>query len=212
MTQNNLFQEVDEDLDRQKLEALWKKYGFWIITLAIGIVVWTASSTAYRSWRAQRAQQTTSAFLAASSVEASKGIESLQHFAQTHKSASLGALALLRAGALAADRGDKAGAIAIFDKIAADAEADPVFRQLGDLLSAHMQLDTDDAVALAARLQPLTAEGAPWRYSALEQEGYLALRTGDKAKARRLFTELSQDAQAPQGISARAADILRVLD
>ncbi len=212
MTHNNLFQEVEEDLDRQKLEALWKKYGFWVITLAIGIVIWTASATAYRSWRADRAQQTTAAFLDASSAEASKSLEALQKFADAHKGADLGTLALLRAGASSADKGDKAKAIATFDAVAADAKADAVFRQLADLLSVQLQIDTGDAVVLRKRLQPLTAEGAPWRYSAFEKDGLLALRSGDKAKARQTFAALAQDERAPKSIAARATDLLRILD
>lgn len=211
MTQNNLFQEVEEDLDRQRLEALWKKYGFWIITLAVGIVIWTASSTAYRSWRADRAQQATAAFLAATSADTAKSMESLQGFAENYQGTDLGSLALLRAGALSAER-DKENAIKIFDKVAADPKADMVFRQLGDLLFVQVQLDSGDAAALAKRLQPLTAEGMPWRYSALEKEALLALRMGDKAKATQLFTDLSQDVRAPQSISARATDMLRILN
>lgn len=212
MSHEHLFQEVEEDLDRQRLEALWKKYGFLIITLAVGIVLWTASATAYRSWRADQAQKTTAAFLQASTADASKSMEALEKFAESHKGADLGALGLFRAGAVAADKGDRERAIRLFDQIAANAKADLVFRQLGDLLSIQLQLDTGDAAVLSKRLQPLTVESAPWRYSALEKEGLLAFRAGDKAKARQIFMDLSQDERAPQSISERASDFLRILE
>jgi hypothetical protein len=50
MTEHNLFQEVQDDLERQKLEAMWKRYGGWLIAAALAIVLATAGSTAYRSW------------------------------------------------------------------------------------------------------------------------------------------------------------------
>ncbi len=212
MTHEHLFQEVEEDLDRQKLEALWKKYGFWIITLAVGIVLWTASATAYRSWRADQAQQSTAAFISASSADTAKSLESLEQFAANHPGADLGAFALLRAAATSADKGDKENAIRLFDKVAANAKADPVFRQLGDLLSIQLQLDSGDSAVLSERLQPLAAANAPWRYSALEKEGLLALRAGDKTKAKRIFAYLSQEEAAPPSIGERASDFLRILD
>jgi hypothetical protein len=214
MTENNLFQEVQEDLERQKLEALWKKYGFWVVVAALGIVVATASSTAYRSWHADHEQRLTAELLSASksTADAATNIDSLQKFAADNAGSGQADLALLRAGALAADKDDKAAAVKAFDQVASDTKADPAFRQLGTLLSVRAQLDNGDPAALSARLQPLTAEDAAWRFSALEDQAYLALRAGDKDKAKQIFTDLSQDARVPEGIAARATDILRSLD
>jgi hypothetical protein len=214
MTEQNLFQEIQEDLDRQKLEALWKKYGFWIIVAALGLVLSTASSTAYQSWRAGHDMRLTSELLSASRLlpDASKNIEALQKFAEENKKEGHASWALLRAGALALNRGDIPGAIQFFDKVAADVHADPAFRQLGALLSVQAQMDDGKAAELSVRLQPLAAEGAPWQFSAQEAQAYLALRAGEKAKARQIFTDLSQDSRAPRSISARASDILRTLN
>jgi hypothetical protein len=214
MTEHNLFDEVQADLERQKLEALWKKYGIWIAVAALGIVLATAGSTAYRSWRVDRDQKLTSGLLDVSKTDAdvAKGIDGLQKFADQNAGTVHADMALIRAGMLAVDKGDKVKAAGFFDKVANDAKADPAFRQLGELLSVQVQMDSGDAAALTARLQPLTEEREPWRYSALEAQGYLALRTHDTAKARQIFAELSQDARAPQSIAARAADILRSLN
>jgi len=214
MTEHNLFDEVKEDLERQRLEALWKQYGLWVVILALGIVLATASSTAYHSWQANQNQKLTSELLAVSktSADTSKNIEALQKFADSNAASNQAAFALLHAGALAADENDKAKAATLFDQVAADTKIDPAFRQLGDLLSVQAQLDSADPATLSARLQPLTEEHATWRYSALEAEGYLALKSGDKDKAKQIFTTLSQDARAPQSIGARASDILRSLN
>ena len=214
MTEHNLFQEVKEDLERQKLEALWKQYGAWVALLALGIVLATASSTIYRSWKTEHDQRLTTELLAAGKTdsEPAKNMAALLKFADENEQTGHAAFALLRAGALAADQNDKAKAVEFFDKVANDDKADPAFRQLGSLLSVEAQLDSGDVVALTLRLQPLTEERAPWRYSALEDQAYLALRAGDVAKARQIFTDLSQDARAPQKIAARATDILRSLN
>jgi hypothetical protein len=86
-----------------------------------------------------------------------------------------------------------------------------MLRQLADLLSVRAQLDSGDPAVLDKRLQVLAADGAPWRYTAMEFQAFLALRAGDKGKARKIFTQLSQDSGAPDSLSARAADMLRYL-
>jgi hypothetical protein len=214
MTEPNLFQEVQEDLDRQRLEAVWKQYGGWVLAAAVAVVLGTAGSTAYRSWKAERDEKLTQALLDASKAgaEATKSIDALEKFASENPGTHHADFALLRAGAVAAEQNDKAKATQIFDTVAADENADPAFRQLGDLLSVEMQLDAGDAAKLSERLQPLTQEHATWRFSALEAQGYLALRQGDKEKARKIFTDLSQDLHAPQSIGARATDIVRSLN
>ena len=214
MTDNNLFQEVQEDLERQRLEALWKQYGLWVIIAALGIVIATASSTAYRSWKADHNQRITSSFLAATHTTADSfaDIEALRQFADANAGLGHAELALLQAGALAADQNDKTKAVQLFDRVASDAKADPVFRQLGDLLSVRVQLDGGNPATLFSRLQPLTVEAAAWRYSALEAQAFLALRMDDQTKAKQIFTDLSQDTRAPQDIAARASDVLRSLN
>ncbi len=214
MTDHNLFQEIQEDLDRQKLEAFWKKYGFWIIVAALGLVISTASSTAYRSWRDDRDRKQTTAFLSAASVrpDPAQTVAALQKYAGENAGANLASYALLRAGAAAVEKNDREAAIGLFDKAAADSSADPAFRDLGVLLSVQMQLDKGDPAALSSRLAPLVSEKAPWRFSALEAQALLALRADNKAGAKKIFTELSQDPRAPQSISARASDILRTLN
>jgi hypothetical protein len=144
--------------------------------------------------------------------DAGKSIEKLQKFAAENRATTFAALAELRAGALAAEQNDKVKAVTFFDAAAAEEKADAAFRQLGDLLSVQMQMDAGDPATLSGRLEPLTVEHAPWRFSAMEDQGYLALRTGDKNRARQIFTLLSQDATVPQSIGARAKDIARSLN
>jgi len=214
MTEHNLFQEVQEDLDRQKLEAFWKKYGFWIVLVAVGIVLSTASSTAYRTWNSRRNQTMTSALLEAARAtpDTAKSMDLFQRAAEKYQGKGHDVLALLREGSLAQSKNDKAKALSLFEKVASDAKADPAFRQLGALLSVEIQIDEGAPAELMSRLAPLAAEGAPWRFSAKEAQAYLALRMNDKAKAKEIFTSLAQTPDVPQSLAQRATDILRTLD
>lgn len=216
MTQHhNILQEIEEDLERQKLEELWKRYGSWVLVAAVLIVLATAGISAGHAWRSQQQQKTTAALIGildSSPADAGKRIAPLEAFAQKHHGTTQAVLAQLQAAGLAAQEGDAGKAVALYDAIAANTKADPAFRQLADLLAVRAQMDSGDPVILQKRLQPLLADNAPWRASAREDEAFLALRAGDKAKARQLFVELSQDAGAPQNLAARAADMVRFLD
>jgi hypothetical protein len=214
MSENNLFQEIQEDLDRQKMEALWRSYGPLVLMVAIVIILGTAATTAWRSWDAKREQQATGDLIKINDITGDqvKQIEALQDFAQKNHTDTQASFALIHAGALEARAGDITKAVAIYDGVANDSKADAAFRQLADLYAVEVQLDTGNAAALEKRLQPLLAENAPWRFSAMEYDGYLALRTGDKAKAKQIFTELSQNASVPQSLGSRAAVMLRYVN
>ncbi|MEE8534520.1 MAG: hypothetical protein V3S45_00650, partial [Kiloniellales bacterium] len=58
---------------------------------------------------------------------------------------------------------------------------------------------------------PLTADANPWRHSAREISAVLAFRSGDREKAVELFTGLAKDASAPEGIRARAGEMLAAI-
>ncbi|MDR3449198.1 MAG: tetratricopeptide repeat protein [Alphaproteobacteria bacterium] len=214
MTEHNLFQEIQEDLERQRYEALWQRYGIWVIAAALVAVIGTAGTNAYQAWQSGHNEKVTSGYIDAAKPgkDTAESIAKLESFAASQSGATQADFALLRAGALAAQKDDATTAVKLFDQVASDTRADSAFRQLGDLLSVRMQMDKGDAATLIARLQPLTAPDAPWRYSALEDQGYLALRVGDTAKARGVFTTISQDSAAPSAIQARSTDILRSLN
>ena len=212
MTEHNIFDEIKEDMERQKWEALWKNYGNYVLFLAVAIVLATAGFTVYHSWRTEKNQNTTAALMEimkGSDNDRTKQIAALEAFAEKNHGDTQAAFAELHAADFTALSGNKEKAVQIYDTVAGDRSVDLAFRQLADLLSIQLQMDTAPAAVLEKRLQPLLAENAPWRFTAMEFEGYLAYQSGDKEKAKQVFTELAQNASAPQTLAARANDMLR---
>ena len=68
-------------------------------------------------------------------------------------------LARLREAALKADAGDLPGAAALWDRVAGDASADPLLRDLASLLWAQHQIDSGDPALLEARLKAAGGAG-----------------------------------------------------
>ncbi len=214
MTQN-ILQEIDEDLERQKIEALWKRYSVYVYVLAGAIVIGAAAMTGWHSHREQKEQKASLALIEIlddKNADTSKQIAELETFAQRNYGEAQAVIARLDAAGLAVKSGDLAKAVTLYDAVSSDTKADPFFRQLADLMAVQAQMDTADPVILQKRLQPLLADNAPWRFTAKEYAAFLALRAGDKAKAKQYFVELSQDATVPKSLAERATDMLRYIN
>lgn len=107
--------------------------------------------------------------------------------------------------------GDAAGAEALWHEVSTDAAADPLLRQLAELLAIGHQLDTGNPAQLEARLRPLAEPDNPWHSLAQEAEAVLDLRQGRADQARVLLRGLAQDMGAPQGVRQRAGEMLAQL-
>jgi hypothetical protein len=209
---SDILREIDEDLRRESLEKLWRKYGIYALGLAVIVVLGIAAYTGWQRYsenrQAARARQYESALqlLAAGDAEAGDQLQALAGGGDSYA-----ALARLQAAALKAKAGDVAGAVDIYDQLAADSGVDAHLRDLAVILLALHTADTAAPDALAKRLEPLTAAGNPWRYTALEITAVLARRDGDIVRAEQILTGLADDLDAPQGLRQRATEMLAAL-
>lgn len=214
MNDQGLLQEIEEDLQRQRVEALWKKYGNTVMGMAAAIVLGTALATAWYSFKSQRHEEATSGLMEVldQTAEKKEGFEeALRLFAEKNKGQVQGTFALLQAGSSALREGQTDKALELYNQLATDEQAEPLYRQLGDLMVVQIQLDTADPVALEARLEPLMKPESAWRFSATEFAAHIALRQGDKEKAKKLFTSLQTMPDAPKTVVKRASDMLQWL-
>lgn len=206
---SDIFREVDEDLRRDRAEHLFKKYGGAMIAAAVLVVAGTGGYSFWRHWQAQKKQEQTAALVTAISQSGQgpeKGVDALAAFAGS-ADPSLAAIAQFNAAALMIRQGKGADAATVYDGIAGNASVPAQYRDLATLMGVMQRADGGDPAQLAAKLQPLTADTSPWRFSARELTAMLAARAGDTEKARTLYKQLADDQQAPSGVRGRAADL-----
>jgi hypothetical protein len=210
----DIFQEIDEDVRRERLQQLWKRYGHYVIGAGLLLVFGTAAVVGWREYQNRQNLAQAQRFLAAMD-QAQRGDEAGARDAFARLAADAGpgyaTLARLQQAALLAKAGDTAGAAAVYEQIAADGRVDPVFRDLATIMIVQDTIATEDPGRLAQRLAPLLGEKNPWRHSALELSALAAQRAGDQAKARELYTKLADDLTAPQNLRARATEMLAIL-
>lgn len=205
----DIFDEVEEDLRAERAGRLWKRYGGLLVGAALLVVAGVGGLQAWRWYEARQAAAAAEAYLAADRAASAQGADlkaAAEQFAGFAQSAPGGyqTLARLRAAALKAETGDREAALALWDQVARDSGADPLYRDLAALLWTLHSLDSGDPAQLAARLAPLLREGSPWRASAQELAALVALRRGEPEEARRAFRQLADDVTAPPGLRDRA--------
>jgi hypothetical protein len=59
----DLFREVDDALQQEKLERFWHENAKYILTLILAVIVGTALWSTYNYWRVAQAEQSTSSFM-----------------------------------------------------------------------------------------------------------------------------------------------------
>jgi len=211
---SDLFREIEEDLQRDRYKKLWDKYGNLVITAAVVLVAATAGWQGWKAYRLRQEEALGQRYETAIQLaHAGKTAEAEAGFAKLAADANAGysALSRLQEAALLAKAGKREEAIAVYDKLAQDGAVERPYRDLATLFAVMTASDSGDPSALIKRLEPLSAAGSPWRYSALELTAALATRMGDKARAEQLYSQLSDDAAAPSGVRARAAEMLAAL-
>ncbi len=211
----DIFREIDEDLRRDRHVELWKRYGNYIIALALAIVLGTAASVFWRDYAVKQREADSAAFAAATGlVQDDRSGDAIAAFAAISQDAGEGyaQLAPFHEAALLAKAGDRDSAVAAYDAIAEGGSIDGLYRDLATLLSLMLRIDDGEPAALEAGLQPLAADDAPWRYSAREFQALLALRTGDSVKASGILSGLADAPGAPPALRARAIELLAIVE
>ncbi len=206
---DSFIDEVSEEVRRDRLFKLMKRYG-WI---PIALVLLLVGGAAYNEWQKSQAQARAEALgdsiLAAfQNQDAEKRAAAL---AAVQADGVQGALvALLGAGEdVRADKRD--AAIAALEKVAADATLDQTYRQLAELKLILLQGDTVPAAERMSRLEPLAAPGAPYRLLAEEQMAIAEISAGDTAAALTRLQAILDDTEVTTGLRRRASQLIVAL-
>jgi hypothetical protein len=211
---DEFIREVDEAVRQDQWLKLWRRYGSYIIAAALAVVIGSAAGVGWRTWQQHERLEEARRYVDAQQLlRDGKPAEAAAAFAALAEEASSGyrVLAQLRAAEAQAEAGDRAAAGAALDRLAADGDAAPVYRSLGELLATQQQLADAQAPASLTGLEPLTGIDNPWRFSALELRVLAQMQGGDTVAARQTLDDLLADPLTPPDLARRAAELLAFL-
>ena len=208
----DIFQEVDEEVRREKLKQLWERYSLAIIAACVLIVAAIGGWRGYEWYIAREAAKAGARFEAAISLmEQNKTKEAEAAFADIAKTAPGGYPILARfreANTLAATNKD--ASVKAYDALAADGGVPPAFQDLAAVRAGLLLVDTAQLSEMQRRLDPLAQSDRSFRHSARELLALSAWRNNDVTAAKKYLDMIAGDAETPGGVRARA-DVLAAL-
>jgi len=202
---SDIFNEIDEDIRRERLAALWKRYGPYVVAGLIVVLACIGGWRGYQWWEAKKAAEAGSAFEAASTLaEEGKHDEAAAAFAKLAVEGTSGyrILARFREAAQMAQHDPKA-AVAAYDALAADARLGRTLQDLAAVRAALLLVDSAPYAQLQSRLEPLAGPAGAFRHTARELLALSAWRAGDSAAAKRWIDAVMTDGETPPGIRNR---------
>ncbi|HPE26943.1 tetratricopeptide repeat protein [Albidovulum sp.] len=207
---DSFIEEVTEEVRRDRLFKLMRKYG-WIGILAVVLIV---GGAAWNEWRKASARAEAEAFgdaiLAAMAADDSGARAAALAGVPVAADGQSALLSLLAADeALAA--GQDAAAQDALAAVASDAAAPDVFRQLAKLKLLILRGPSMDAAERDRGLAELAAPGAAFRPLAMEQQAQALADAGKTDEAIALFTQITEEAGVPSGLRQRATQMIVVL-
>jgi len=204
---DSFIEEVSEEVRRDKLFALFRRYGWIGIAGIVGIV----GAAAFLEWQRARNDAEARAFgdavLGAVSAEADPG-------AALEALAATGARDGIRKLLLAADRieaGDRTAARALLEAVADDPAQPESLRQLARLKAVIVAGPDLAPAERDAALAGLAQAGAPYRLLALEQQALALVEAERPDAAITLAREILASADVTPDLRRRAAELIVAL-
>lgn len=206
--------EVEEELRKDDYNKFLRKYGPLIIGLLIGVVLLVA----WMEWRDYSNERSARAaglsYLAADDLlQDGNTQQASQAFLKLADVAPDGyaGLSLMRAAIIAAESGNEAEAIRLYDAAAARFDEDRHV-QLASLKAAYVVANRGDWSDVDQRAGQLAAQGAPYEFLARELIATAALNQGDLERARAEFSYLDTIPGVPDTVARRAEQALILMN
>lgn len=210
---SDIFNEVDEDVRKDKSLELWNVYGKYVIGAAVGVIVVTAAVVGWKNYQLNQSQeQGTQMENAGKLVSETKFVEASEAYAALAANGSEGyqALASLRQASALIAAGKGVEGIAVYDALAAS-DSDEEFKAAAKIMAGYYLIDNGTPEDVRSRVSGMEAAGNIWASSAQELLALSALKEGKKDEAVKILTALKDDADAVNGIKARATQLLQAL-
>jgi hypothetical protein len=198
---DSFIQEVTDEVRQDRMFALWKKWGPYVLA-AVALIVGAAALWSWNNARERDAAEARGAALLAPDADAQALIDSLEPpasiVAEFAAAAEFG-----RSG----DPADTAEAARRYRAIAERGGIAEHYRQLALLQAVRLEADSADPSAALAELAPLIGD-SPYALLARELAAALHLEAGDREAAHAELQAILADPRATSSLRLRAQEML----
>lgn len=209
--EDSFINEVTEEVRRDRLYRLMRRYG-WIAVLAVIVIVGGATWNEWRKAQARAiAEAKGDALITALQAESAEARSTALNAIETTDDPSAQAILGLLQSAAALEADDADTAAAALDAVAQNADAPQMYSDVALLkrvMSAGAGLSADDKIT---RLEPLLAAGNPFRLLAVEQRAFAEVEKGDTEAALASLQSILVDAEVTEDLRRRAQQLIVAL-
>ncbi|QUM72317.1 tetratricopeptide repeat protein [Sphingopyxis granuli] len=209
--------EVDEAVRKDRLDTLWRRYGWWIIGAIVAALVafggWLYWGHAQQVKRGEQAEALVAAFEKAAASQPNAAAKDLDRIVAEGSPAYRSA-ALMQQANIKAQAGDRKGAAALMAKVAGDKKIDPALRNAALLRQTALEFDTLKPQAVIDRMKPLVEAKDPassWFASAAELSAIAYYQLGQYDRAGELYGRIAKLPDVPKSLQSRAVQMAGML-
>ncbi|KQM28802.1 MULTISPECIES: tetratricopeptide repeat protein [unclassified Sphingomonas] len=210
--QNNeaFIREVDEELRREQMSNIGKRYGLWIIVAVLVVLAafggWTWWNHHQNTLAGEQGEQLAIALDDIQQGRVAQASDIVGKLTSSDKDA-VRATALLTQADMLLSKNDTKGAAAAFAKVAADETLAQPFRDMALVRQTAVEYDSLQPQQVIDRLRGLADKGSPWLGSAGEMVAVAYLRQNKLQQAGQTFGLIAQSDGVPDSIRARAVQM-----
>lgn len=208
----DLFREVDEEVQRDKVAQFFQKHQTLMISGLLAIVIGVGGYRAYSYFEQKKAAEAgakyESALALSNDAKAADAKAALEALSKDSP-AGYQVLAKFR---LASDlaKTDAKAAAAAFEALSGDAAVEADLKALAKVRAGALLVDTLGYDDIRGRLEGEAAAGRPWRLMAREALGIAAYKAGKIDEAEKQFEAILADPEASQ-IARQRAEMMMAL-
>ena len=190
---DEFIREVDEDLKEEKRLKLWKKFFPYIVSISLGVVLFTSGFVFWENYSNNQRQQLGDDFTAAVVLAGEEDLDaSLLALERIVDEGSDGyvTMAKMKKASILIEQGRIDEGLEIYKDLEKNA-VDQSFRDIATILYVLNSLNNESKDDLLKKIIPLE-NSEIWKSSALELKGYIYLRNNEIDKAIETFETISK--------------------
>ena len=207
---DGFIEEVTEEVRRDRLYGLLRRYG-WIAVLAIVLIVGGTSYSEYRKAQIRgKAEALGDSMIAALGADESAARAVALAEIDADSPAAKAVLRLMTA-AEQSSAGEDELAAETLNAIALDGGVPEVYRQIAQFKSLTQQGDSTPLAERRQALESMANPGSPMRLLATEQLALIDVEQGDAQAAITRYQAILSDAEVTSGLQQRALQVIVAL-
>ena len=205
--------EVDEELQEERYAKIWRKIGPYVISLAIGIVLFTSGVVFWNNYTEDKKQKLGDDFTAAVELIKEEDFDTaLIALERITDKASDGyvTIAKMKKASILIQKKQIMAGLEIYEDLEKTA-FDQSFKDMSTILFVLNAIDHKPSDILLDKIERLT-ENSSWKYSALELKGFILLNDKKFSESKKIFNTIIEMGNAPTTLASRARDMVDFLE